>query len=59
MAETKEGSFPVLTALGLALVTALVTYAAGPIAGVSLMGSSLGLISLAKATETLAVFCNA
>ena len=45
-----------LSAVGLALVITWAVYAGGPMAGVGLMGSSLGLISLAKATETLALF---
>ena len=54
--KRKKDRFPVLSALGLALVITWAVYAGGPMAGVGLMGSGLGLISLAKATETVAMF---
>jgi hypothetical protein len=50
------GRFPVLTAVAIGLLTALATYAGGPLAAalVSLAGSALNLLSLAGAVQTSA-----
>ena len=49
----RTGRFPVLAAVGAGVLTALATYAGGPIAAavVGLAGSALGLLSLAEAVQ--------
>jgi hypothetical protein len=48
------GRFPVLTAVAVGLLTALATYAGGPLAAaaVALAGSAFNLLSLAEAVDT-------
>ena len=50
------GRFPVLTAFGVGLLTALATYAGGPLAAavVGLAGSAFNLISLTEAVQSSA-----
>ena len=50
------GRFPVLTAIGVGLLTALATYAGGPLAAavIGLAGSAFNLISLTEAVQSSA-----